>query len=163
MTALGYDPIIRDVPNHINYQISENGEVYNKITGRELKHKLGNRGYYFVGLNSKTVLIHRILAQLFIPNPENKCDVDHINRDKLNNDLSNLRWASRSENTINTVLIHSGVNESKTGKYTYWVGRIMDNKKQHVKSFPYTDEGHKLALLWRKAKEIEFKHDKIRT
>jgi hypothetical protein len=146
-----------------NYQINENGEVINKTTGRTLKNYISSNGYYRVCLNKKYVYIHRILAETFIPNIENKCDVDHINRDKLNNDLSNLRWASRSENTINTILNHSGVNESKTGKYTYWVGRIMNEGKDYRKCFPFTDEGHKLASQWRKEKEIAFKHDIIRT
>jgi hypothetical protein len=163
MTALGYDPIIRDIPDYPNYQISENGEVYNKITGRELKHKLGNRGYYYVGLNSKNVRIHRILAQIFIPNLKNKDCVDHIDRDKLNNNLNNLRWVSHRENMINKDLPSGGVRIMNSRKYTYWVGRIMNEGKDYRKCFPYTDEGYELALLWRKAKEIEFKHDKIRT
>ena len=46
-------------------------------------------------------MIHRLVAELFIPNPENKTEVDHIDGNKLNNDVSNLRWVSRKENMNN--------------------------------------------------------------
>jgi hypothetical protein len=49
-------------------------------------------------LRQKKVNIHRLVAETFIPNPNNFSDVDHIDRDKLNNSVSNLRWVSRLEN-----------------------------------------------------------------
>ena len=58
-------------------------------------------GYYQVCLNKRTYLYHRILAKHFIPNPENLQEVDHIDRDKTNNALENLRWVSKSENLSN--------------------------------------------------------------
>jgi hypothetical protein len=163
MLALGYDPIVRDIPDFPNYQISENGEVYHKIKGREFKHTLNHRGYYSVWLDKKTVFIHRVLAQIFISNPENKDCVDHIDRDTHNNNLNNLRWFSNSENKINRSLPSGGVFKVNVNKYVYWRAQIVDNKKQYVKQFPYTNEGYELALLWRKEKEIEFGHNLIRT
>ena len=44
---------------------------------------------------------HRLLAQAFIPNPDNKPEVDHINRNRIDNSLDNLRWATRQENSRN--------------------------------------------------------------
>ena len=58
-------------------------------------------GYYQVGLNKRTYLYHRILAKHFIPNPENLQEVDHIDRNRANNTLENLRWVSKSENLSN--------------------------------------------------------------
>ena len=45
--------------------------------------------------------IHRLIALHYIPNPENKPEVDHIDRERLNNNIDNLRWATRSENEKN--------------------------------------------------------------
>ena len=47
-------------------------------------------------------LVHRLMALAFIPNPDNKEMIDHINRNKLDNSIENLRWVTRSENIINT-------------------------------------------------------------
>lgn len=54
-----------------------------------------------VCLRSKNYLVHRIVALAFIPNPDNKPEVDHINRDKGDNAVLNLRWATRVENAHN--------------------------------------------------------------
>lgn len=63
-------------------------------------------GYMRVWLRRKgphtNVSVHRALALAFIPNPENKPFVDHIDRNKENNQLSSLRWATVSENTLNS-------------------------------------------------------------
>ena len=58
-------------------------------------------GYVIVSLNGEQYYYHRILAKHFIPNPENLQEVDHIDRDKTNNSLDNLRWVNRTENNSN--------------------------------------------------------------
>ena len=59
-------------------------------------------GYFKVNLSEggkkKRVLVHRLVAEAFIPNPNNKPTVNHIDGNKQNNDLSNLEWATHSEN-----------------------------------------------------------------
>ena len=59
------------------------------------------RGYYHVGLNYKNYSVHRLVAETFLDNPINLKFVDHIDRDKSNNDLSNLRWVTAQENLYN--------------------------------------------------------------
>ena len=75
--------------------------IYKKHT-RELKHCKTKHGYMTICLRNngkpKTFRFHRLLAIAFIPNPENKTDVDHINGIKHDNRLENLRWLTHKEN-----------------------------------------------------------------
>lgn len=59
-------------------------------------------GYLHVKINGKAYKVHRLVAQTFIPNPENLPEVDHINRDPTLNSKDNLRWTSSSGNSRNT-------------------------------------------------------------
>jgi len=65
---------------------------------RELKYALNNRGYYSVGIRRKTHMVHRLVAQAFIPNPDNKPFVNHKDGNKLNNHVDNLEWCTCAEN-----------------------------------------------------------------
>jgi len=93
----------RKIKRNPNYSINRNGEVRNDATGR-IKTPYENKanGYMTVDLYSNNkgtkVTIHRLLAEAFIPNPDNKPCIDHKDGDRKNNKLSNLRWATYSEN-----------------------------------------------------------------
>ena len=91
------------------YQVSNEGEVrslyFNKI---KLMKPICVHGYYYVNLHyapgkSRRYAIHRLVASAFIPNPENKPAVDHIDCDKSNNKVTNLRWVTYSENSMNPI------------------------------------------------------------
>ena len=85
-----------------NYEVSDAGEVRNVRTGRVRKLQYDKDGYYRALLGKKLIGVHRLVAMHFIENPENKPCVDHIDRDRTNNHVSNLRWATTSENNLNT-------------------------------------------------------------
>ena len=86
--------------------------IRRKRDGLILKTTLNKTlGYVIVTLNGKTHLYHRILAKHFIPNPENLQEVDHIDRDKTNNSLDNLRWVTRTENLSNRTMKKYGKRE----------------------------------------------------
>lgn len=85
-----------------NYTISHNGVVRNKNTMNTKKPYINkDNNYLYVDLwkNNKSYKkpIHRLLAEAFIPNPDNKPTVDHKDGNRQNNSLSNLRWATYSE------------------------------------------------------------------
>ena len=61
------------------------------------------RGYYEVNLFNKNYTVHRLVAITFIPNPQNKAFVDHINEIKTDNRVQNLRWVTSSENRTNPI------------------------------------------------------------
>ena len=86
------------------YLVSDKGEVYSVINNAFLKHQL-HRGYHRVMLASKGesrhAYVHQLVARAFIPNPENKLTIDHINGDKADNSVENLRWATLLENVRN--------------------------------------------------------------
>ena len=99
----------RKIKDYENYEVSENGDVRNVKTGRIMKLYL-QQGYYRVSLiKSKNVkkseAVHRLVAIAFIPNIDNKPIIDHINQNKTDNNISNLRWSTYKENANNVDLV----------------------------------------------------------
>lgn len=100
--------MFKTIKSHPNYEINEEGVVRNSVTCKILKSSIGkSHGYPVVTLfdgygKGKTCTIHRLVALTFIPNPENKPCVDHIDYDRTNHCVSNLRWVTYTENNIHS-------------------------------------------------------------
>lgn len=115
------------------YQINKKGEVFSLISNKILKLKI-DKGYFRVRLcekcKQKTYGIHRLLAIQFIPNPDNLPQIDHIDRNRQNNNLSNLRWCNATLNLRNKdcVINRQGFIEIK---------RQTENGNYFVATFSY--------------------------
>ena len=100
--------IWKDINGYDGYQVSNKGRVKSTIVrneGKLLKIGINKLGYCIVGLRvngkSKTHYVHRLVAETFVPNPDKKLCIDHINTDKTDNRVENLRWCTQKENLNN--------------------------------------------------------------
>lgn len=107
------------------YEINRLGQIRNKELNKYPKGSINNVGYHVISLkigkNSyKTFSIHKLVAITFLPNPNNFPIVDHIDRDRKNNTVTNLRWSSYSDNSKNqnksisreTNILYQKINDS---------------------------------------------------
>lgn len=94
---------MKQINNYDNYYINEDGKVYNSNTKKYLKGSIGENGYLYYRLSKnnkkKMFYAHRLVAENFIDNPNNYEVVNHIDGNKLNNNVNNLEWVTYSENT----------------------------------------------------------------
>lgn len=126
-----------EVKGYPNYLIYENGKVWSKNYNRYLKCS-ERQGYMRISLNKNNITkrfsLHRILAEHYIPNPNNYKEIDHIDRNRSNNNLNNLRWADRKIQMNNTILISNTGEKNiylttmKKGKYSYTYYKIQTHK-----------------------------------
>ena len=120
----------KSVNGYANYEISSCGRVRNATTERMLKPS--DTGYQVINLTkngkSKQHYVHRLVAEAFIDNPEEKRCVDHIDGNRMNNHLENLRWATHTENSRNQ-RIQTNTSSRYKGVYldkrrNKWMARI---------------------------------------
>ena len=105
VTPAGYQPYERfkQIEGFPQYSVTDRGRVFSYLKGveYELKPNQSTDGYLYVNLRkdgkSYKKAVHILVATAFLPNLENKPTVDHIDRDKTNCDVGNLRWATHSE------------------------------------------------------------------
>lgn len=95
---------MKDIKNYEGkYAITQQGQVWSYLSNKFLKpyRTKKNQNYLSVQLQGKNFQIHRLVAEAFIPNPQNKPTVDHIDKNPSNNNVKNLRWATLEEQCQN--------------------------------------------------------------
>lgn len=149
----GYE--VRETIYSTNYLVSENGIVYSCFDGNIRKLSLSNwkqkgrngekTGIIYklahLRINGKTISksVHRLVAQSFIPNPNNYRCVNHIDGNTLNNSVNNLEWCSNGHN-VRHAFSHELINYYKEGKRCRLCGeRIGDKSKSGYCRFCYVN------------------------
>ena len=174
------------------YQVSNLGRVkslerydsYNRKVDEKILKTKENLGYIYVNLHKngiqKGYKVHRLVAEAFIPNPDNKPCVDHINTIKDDNRVDNLRWVTYEENMNNPATKEkcSEINKGKTlseehknkisealkGENNYWYGKFGAENLWSKSVVQLTLDGE-LIKIWGGMREAEreegFHHSRI--
>jgi len=147
------------------FAINRDGEILSLIRGRKRKTQCGI--YERVNLQDKygkkhTVSVHRLIANAFIPNPQNKPEVNHINGNKLDNNIENLEWVTRSENAqhaVDTGLMSGQKNDSKSIAVD-----MFTVEGEFIKTFPSTMQVQReLGLYHANVSRVCKRHPKYNT
>jgi len=126
-----------------NYIITKEGSIISKYTGKQVYVHVNKKGYHFVRLyvdgKSKTYLVHRLVAELYVPNPDNKPEVNHDDGNKSNNNDWNLVWSTGQENVdhaVRTGLVKRG-SDRPNAKFTD--EQILEVRKLRKEFYTYSE------------------------
>ena len=113
-----------------NYVVFKSGEIFN-LHGEEMKGMIDKSGYKEVIMNGVTYRVHRVVAETFIKNGSMKPCVNHIDGNKLNNDVNNLEWVTHSENTIHAY--NTGLEKKVFGE-KHHAHKLVEKDVKYIRS-----------------------------
>lgn len=129
-------PKLRPIPNWDGYYASQDGRIVSTRTNgiRVLKphmHKGYLRLYLFKSVEyRKAKFVHRLVAQAYIPNPHHYPEVNHIDGDRENNNVTNLEWCTKRYNELHKRYILGSDNKGmKNGQYGYKTGKLFPKEQ----------------------------------
>ena len=141
--------IWKTIEDYPNYMVSNMGNVKSLKWGKEkiLKAGKNNHGYLSVVLckdgKQKTHKVHRLVAQAFIPNPENKEQIDHINTIKTDNRVENLHWVTSKENNNNPLTKEKKIGQTHSEESKQKMSEAKKGKKHSEEHKKKNSEAHK--------------------
>jgi hypothetical protein len=155
------DELFRRIDGYDNYYVSNKGNVKNNKTNKIMKPFNDTGGYKQLNLykngKRKMFLIHRLVAIAFIENPDNKKVIDHIDKNKANNNVKNLRWATSKVNKFNQCKYKNNTSgfkgvsfNKKANKYEARIN--INGKTKYLKHYETPEEASEKYEI--KAKEI---------
>jgi len=148
-----------EVALYNNYTLHSNGRVFSKVSNKFLAINTDPKGYPVVSLYIDKVptkkRVHRLIAKEFLPNPENKRTVNHIDGNKSNNDVSNLEWSTDSENNQHALDTNLRTPRKKlTIEQMHDIMTCTDTAKDMALKYPQVTAQHIRSM--RKGKFIEY-------
>lgn len=126
---------MKDIKNYEGlYAITEDGKVWGYKTQKFLKPRINKNGYFWVTLSKNNKMknwrIHRLVAEAYIPNPNNYPHVNHLDEDKSNNTINNLQWCTAKQN-LNHGTRNNRISESlKKSVYCVELDKIYESLMQ---------------------------------
>ncbi len=107
-------------PTQTDYLITEEGDVYSRKFGKLKKMKQRTERYKAINLwnngKEKAHYVHRLVAETYIPNPDNLPEVNHKDEDKTNNNVANLEWSTHAYNVQHSLAKSYIVENVRTGE-----------------------------------------------
>ena len=116
------EEIWRVIPGHEKYEVSNLGNI--RKDGITRKLRIPKTGYITTWVDNKQKCVHRLVALAFIPNPDNLPCIDHINTNRYDNRVENLRWVTYSGNRCNQLTAKKFINNTSI-KEKLTVGHIL--------------------------------------
>lgn len=117
---------MKPINNYEDYYISDEGKVYSTISHKWIRPTVDKDGYAIVNIykdkKRKSFRIHRLVAEAFLPVPYGAVEIDHKDRNKQNNNVSNLEWKTHPENCNNR---HIPKRTKWGGYYAYKDGELL--------------------------------------
>lgn len=149
---------MKPIQNFPNYFVTKEGQIWSKKNNLFLKPSINSNGYLIVNLYNDeypkgiTKLIHRLVAETYLPNPLNLPMINHKDENKQNNELSNLEWCDSKYNNnygtafdtkkkkvkcIETNIIYESTSEAarKTGLSQQNISAVCNHKRQTTGGF----------------------------